>query len=498
MAASYQDRIDCDFYGEKLIIHRRADCGDNFWFRAKIEGRANYIRRSCKTSDAAEALAYARKQYDELRIKRASGGALVKLTFEKYFLRWLSDNQHRLSEKRHHWKKWCFERYLNSYFGNKQVSEIDKVFADRYWKWRLSYWQSEIGQQEIAANKKRINAKTLSSHNVALNPAYASLKMEASLINEVLRAAYDEGEISRLIKVSAQDAVHKDSRGDGYRDSFTKHEWRVLTRNLHSYAFNLGKHRTERMHSLHSFQRHMLRTYVLFSSSTGMRVGEIKQMRWGDLKEEMNSKSERIIIVEVRGETSKRGRDRQALAHSEHTTHLIAEWKALCEANGYSTDNDRLVFFSTQARRKRGSVRQQVDKQEVQNQVVDLSTTFKTFLANCNYQNREGGLRFSSKGKARTLYSLRHFYATQRLESGKQDIGQLATLMGTGITQIRNHYGRHIRSEAFIDEATRFDRKTDKSETRQQIENLVAAAKSGDWHEEELLSRFKRIINSTD
>ena len=56
MAASYQDRIDCDFYGEKLIIHRRADCGDNFWFRAKIEGRANYIRRSCKTSDAAKHL----------------------------------------------------------------------------------------------------------------------------------------------------------------------------------------------------------------------------------------------------------------------------------------------------------------------------------------------------------------------------------------------------------------------------------------------------------
>lgn len=319
--------------------------------------------------------------------------------------------------------------------------------------------------------------------------------MEASLINEVFRAAFDEGEMPRQIKVSAGDAIHKNQRGDGYRDSFTNHEWRVLTRNLLSYANNVGKHRSDRMHSLHSFQRHMLRTYVLFAASTGMRVGEIKQMRWGDIKEELNARSERIIIVEVRGEMSKRGRDRQALAHSENTTHLLQQWKELCEQNGYATDNDRLVFFSTNARKQNGS-RKKIDKHIIQNEVVDLATNFKTFLMQCNYQNREDGLRFSSKGKARTLYSLRHFYASQRLESGKMDVGQLAVLMGTGLTQIRNYYGRHIRSEAFIDEATRFDKKSEQTETRRQIEQLVAAAKSGDWNEEELLSRFRRLADN--
>lgn len=69
---------------------------------AQIDGRKNYIRRSCKTSDAAKALEYARAKYDELRIKHASGGALVKLTYASFFERWLKENKVQLTEKRHH------------------------------------------------------------------------------------------------------------------------------------------------------------------------------------------------------------------------------------------------------------------------------------------------------------------------------------------------------------------------------------------------------------
>jgi hypothetical protein len=49
---------------------------------------------------------------------------------------------------------------------------------------------------------------------------------------------------------------------------------------------------------------------------------------------------------------------------------------------------------------------------------VDLSTAFKTFLKGIDHEGRAEGLRTSSDGKARTLYSLRHFYAIQRLKQG--------------------------------------------------------------------------------
>ena len=69
------------------------------------------------------------------------------------------------------------------------------------------------------------------------------------------------------------------------------------------------------------------------------------------------------------------------------------------------------------------------------------------------------GLRTSSDGTARTLYSLRHFYAIQRLKQGV-DIYHLAENIGTGVTQIRNHYGRHVSGDAFIQELTKYRSKS--------------------------------------
>ena len=90
---------------------------------------------------------------------------------------------------------------------------------------------------------------------------------------------------------------------------------------------------------------------------------------------------------------------------------------------------------------------------------VDLSTAFKTFLKNIDHEGRAEGSRTSSDDKARTLYSLRHFYAIQRLKQGV-DIDRLAENMGTGVTQIRNHYGGHVSGDALNKELTKYRSKS--------------------------------------
>ena len=40
------------------------------------------------------------------------------------------------------------------------------------------------------------------------------------------------------------------------------------------------------------------------------------------------------------------------------------------------------------------------------------------------------------------------------------DIYRLAENMGTGVTQIRNHYGRHVSGDAFIQELTKYRSKS--------------------------------------
>lgn len=471
----YRDRQDSAIYGSRLIIYRRkGDNVGNFSFRAKIAGRKAYIRRSCGTPDAAEAMVLAHQQYEELLIAHRGGFSLNKLTMDEFFTDWMSKKRHNFTESRAQWKRSVYERYMSGYFGKKNISELDKDFCDGYWDYRKKFWTTKAGQKRMLLNDKRIKAKTKSSHNVAKKPSFATLRAEASLINEFLRAATNANHLAKTITVSAQDAVPKNERGDGYRDTFTDHEWSVLTSNLYNYAQCRGKFADDRTHLLHKFQRRMFHAFVLLGSSTGLRVGELKQLRWSDFRLSKNDHGEDVLIIEVRAATSKVRRSRSAVAHSPHIIRVIDEYKELSSHN----KNNDLVFYSE---KKNGDI-----------STVDMSTTFKNFLRKCDYEGREEGLRISHDGKARTLYSLRHFYAIQRLKQNV-DVFQLATNMGTGVTQIRNHYGRHISGDSFIKELTKFQSKSGEKVKSTAVKKLVDMLESGVIDERLAMDAFKRI-----
>jgi integrase len=294
------------------------------------------------------------------------------------------------------------------------------------------------------------------------------------LINETLRAAVDDGHLSRTIRISAQDAVSKEDRMVNHRDTFTIEEWRVLTTNLYNYYMCRGRWKDTRINTFHRFQRHMLRTFVLLSASTGLRTGECKNLRWSDFRVDTDNDGKRVLLVSVRGETSKVRRGRIAVGHSDNIISVLDEYK---EVSQYNNDND-LVFYSARGTNKEISP-------------VNLSTNFKTFLKRCPYEDREEGLRLSVDGKAITLYSLRHFFAIQRLQQNV--VYQLATTMGTGVTQIRNHYGRHISGDAFIREITKYESKSSQNVKSAAVRKLVDMVKSGVLNEEMALEAFRQV-----
>ena len=65
--------------------------------------------------------------------------------------------------------------------------------------------------------------------------------------------------------------------------------------------------------------------------------------------------------------------------------------------------------------------------------------------------------------------------------------------MGTGITQIRNHYGRHISGDAFIDELIKNKSKTTEKEKESAIKHLVDMVSTGVLNEEMALDAFRRV-----
>ena len=359
--------------------------------------------------------------------------------------------------------------------GRKNITDINKKVVDGYWSCRLNFWNTKEGQERIQLNEKRLGAKSKSSNNVAKKPSFATLRAEASLINELLRAAVDEGHLLRTIKISAQDALPKEDRMVQHRDTFTNDEWRVLTSNLYNYYLCRGRWKDTRINTFHRFQRHMLRTFVLLSASTGLRTGECKNLRYSDFRIEMDEDGKKVLLVSVRGETSKVRRGRTAVAHSDNIIGVLEEYK---KASPHTEDND-LVFGSRR-------------KSEDETTPVDLSTQFRNFLNRCPYEDRKEGLRLSVDGKARTLYSLRHFFAIQRLRQNV-DIYQLATTMGTGVTQIRNHYGRHISGDAFIKELTKYESKRGQNAKNAAVRKLVDMVESGVLNEEMAMEAFRQV-----
>jgi integrase len=217
-----------------------------------------------------------------------------------------------------------------------------------------------------------------------------------------------------------------------------------------------------------------MRAFVLLASSTGMRVGELKQLVWSDLDTKTDDSGKRVLVVSVRAETSKVRRGRSVVAHSEHIIGILDEFK---EASKHTGQND-LIFFS--------------ENKDGYLSTVDLSTSFKNLLRRIEYENRKEGLRNSIDNKARTLYSLRHFYAVSRLKQNV-DIYQLATNMGTGVNTIRNHYGRHISGDAFIKELTKFESKTGEKEKTAAVRKLVDMVHSGILDEQSALEAFKKV-----
>lgn len=478
MAETYKDRIDSKVYGSRLIIYRRPDAlNDGFTFRAKIEGQKGYIRRKTGTDNAHTAMLRAEEAYLDLQVRKKGGWSLTKLTCDAFFEDWIDQQRLRLTPSRWAWKRNCWYRYMSGYMGRYNLADITHSVVSGYWDYRLTFWTTEAGKSRAVLNQSRISAKTKSSHNVAPKPAFASLKMEAGLINEFLKAAEKAGHLSRSVRISAQDAVSKHEREDGYRDTFTEEEYRKLTVNLFNYAKCRGKYAGKRINALHRVQREMLRTFVLMAAATGMRVGELKQVRWADLDEAEGTDNKKVLLVRLRAETSKVRRGRSVVSFSGNILDILNEWKAI---STHKQKND-LVFYSI---KKDGSIG-----------TVDLTTAFKNFLRTMEVEGETEGLRFSSQAKARTLYSLRHFYAITRLKHGV-DVFRLAENMGTSVDQIRNHYGRHISGEAYISELTRYQSRSANKAKNEALEGLARILQSGVLDEEQALKVLKEFTES--
>jgi integrase len=201
------------------------------------------------------------------------------------------------------------------------------------------------------------------------------------------------------------------------RPTFTLNEWRVLSRKMREWVAAAQSKVIMR-------DRFVAHQAFLILANTGMRIGELRGLRWSDLRTVKTEDGTRLVAY-VRGKTGAREVVFQQGA-DEYVKRLYdMRQREVLEAagDGATAPLDRNQFVVCHP-----------DGSAIQT----MKRSFESLL-------KFAGISAQRDGGTRTLYSLRHFYATQRL-SHETSPFLLAKQMGTSVEMLEKFYGQTVTS----------------------------------------------------
>jgi len=407
--------------------------------RLKVPDRTGYIVKSTKERDELLAEDVARKEFTSLAYKVENNLEIEKYDFLKLYRTWWKREKPSKSDARIRYIEGTVERYFIPYFtedlSNKSITSLTDLDFEDYWHWRISFWESPEGQENVSRTSKRKNNRGNQRHskkgNIKKRPSDKTLQMEQSLLKQMFWWGHRRGIVTRQPFIKSPRDASKKNLQTARRPTFELDEWRKLYRYMrkwvkgeqageqHRKGGRYAKTRKTylRPHSLHVFQRNLIRNYVLFLANSGLRPNEARQLRWRDIK--VTPDGHKYIYVRPTTKTGER--DTFPLPHAFRYLERVREQTEM-------VDDDDLVFGNREGK-----------------PVENFGKTFKKILTDTN-------LLFDSEGRTRTIYSLRHFYATQRLSSKTKPIPMevLAQNMGTSPQMMFNHY-RHLTTHNFAE-----------------------------------------------
>ncbi len=383
--------MDGDFYTEtysyregRIFLYKRPN-SKYFQCRLNIENIKGYVIKSCKTSNIGKALKFAEDTYDNLRFKKLNNLPLKTKTFRQIFNEWFA--RANKSEYRQEFYNGRAKLYLFPYFGDYNVEDITENIIDDYWHWRRNYYKD--------------NPDKLTGNNAEI-PSAQSLKMEKTAIQEVLQYAHRRGYIRAVPAITFKPRAKTENR-----DTFNKDEYTTLLNGL-SVWHTRARKRSD------VYQRKMVYNLVLFLANTGIRPNEFYKIKWKNIS--VHTQGEiKILFVDVPCNTKTGQRTVVSLPEAYTCYNNIKSFSKYKKADDY--------FFTN------------YDGSSMKN----VSKTYITLLKELN-------LYVSSEGKKRPVYSLRHYYATQRLLDGV-NVYDLSRNMGTSVKQIENHYGHVLATQ---------------------------------------------------
>jgi integrase len=278
----------------------------------------------------------------------------------------------------------CIERYFVPYFGERHIEQLTNSDIQQFEAWRDRQMQRK--------------------------PKASTLNNFTSAWNKIIDTAVAQGFISERVPVPKLTARGEKGKT---RPAFTEQEV------LQMFAF-MDVWQVQGRMTVEQEIRPLLRDYIEMLLYTGMRHGtEAMGICWNNV-EWHTHKDVRYIRIWVDGKTGGRW--------------LIAKHAALDvlqRLHARQTDIHHLSF-------------DELLQQRVTHKLFRFSTGYHphSFVGTFRRLMRDSGLALTADGQNRTLYSLRHTYATMELLRNSTDIHTLSRQMGNSAAMIEKHYSK--------------------------------------------------------
>lgn len=388
-----------------------------YYARYKITKRelANgqrFITESLKTDNLDRAIAVAQQRYAQLHFAQESNIGLKDHTTEDGIRKFLENYERNVDGGIVGWSRAMMTihrlhllTYWLPYLGQRNLNSINLHDLDGYETWRRANNRERC--QKRLGNMRETLART------TINQEIGSFKHCLRWLKE--RNVYSGSAHSFIYKVGEKTR----------RSAFTVEQYRLLIRYMRKREYSKQFDDTNGIAT--ERYRQLLRTYILFMANTGLRVGEARHLKWGDIEERSNRLGGKVIVARVSKSHSKVKKSRQAVGRVT-ALRALERWKDYLDKIGERHEKETYVFCD------------------------ESGKPIHSFLTGFNTLIKNAGVEHDAEGVKHTIYTLRHTYITFRLMFGKNiNIYHLAENCGTSVEMIQQYYS-DARPEHFVDE----------------------------------------------
>ncbi len=426
----------------QLKIYRRIDhetgkVGCIWYFNIAIRGQRQIRYRSTKTVDLPRAMTIADAEYARVAMRVASGVNVASFSFKRVAQEAVAHYErlckvgdlpvHRFDRLRR-----TLENIYIPYFEDRQSKDFVEINALDIED--LLLWRRSKGQMH---KTKKIDGKPLFLPNKPSAPATINVELQ------MLRMVYAYAVKRQLILAGQVPPIRslKSRPMDTRRPHFTLGEWSRVTNYLHYHYLNEIPKSVGNFKRLYEFYREQNKHLWLMLAHSMCRVGEMRQLRWGQIEfrkvrdpRRDNEHVERVILL-VNGKTGRR-----SVICQPYAKLVIRRWQDICIQYGVLTAPGAFVFRHPHFTNK--------GKDYVDKPIDTTNQAFQVVL-------RRLELDTDVEGRRRSVYSIRHSAITWALQ-GNVNAVSVAKNAGTGLDMIQKFYD-HSLSTDYISELTKFD-----------------------------------------